>query len=188
MSPWIKECKFYLALDEKLDGRYYQWQKSLETTHNVSSLSKNGANTFPKNASFLLSIAPIRIGTIFMSFLSSLHKDHTLNKFSINRPLKYLPNIWKMHFYAMFILVCIDIHFAKVACGFELIDSYHNPKSHQFKSSHVWIVFYFSLSLSKGKGPSGVAYSLQIDNEHPSRYTWWDGPRMKTLLLISKDR
>lgn len=44
-----------------------------------------------------------------------------------------------------------------------------------------------SPAASNGRLPKGVAYSLHCERAHPSRYKLWEGPRMKTRLLLPCD-
>lgn len=66
--PWINHNETeYGEIGEKTD----QWQKSLETTQNVSSLFRKGARSSPYCASDRWSMAPTKTGTILMSCLTS---------------------------------------------------------------------------------------------------------------------
>lgn len=44
------------------------------------------------------------------------------------------------------------------------------------------------MSVSILRFPNGVAYSEQADRAHPLRYTWWEGPRINTVLILDASR
>jgi len=99
--------------DRKSRHRTHQWQKSLETTQNVSSLARNGAMTFPNRASVSRSIAPTRIGTMDISSLLG-RSTSNLDLGIASSPFKYLAYVRQVHFNAVLIFVGLYIHVAKI--------------------------------------------------------------------------
>lgn len=157
-------CMNQVEAQQKKIGGSNQWQKSLDTTQNVSSRARYGAKSDPNVASSRCDKVPTTIGTIIMSCLSSAVNNPPLFQNKHFVPSKYFPNIWQMHLHAVLRLIIVEREEVELSRRPQFIDGWI-----VLLSDHRRWTYICSLSRSNGNFPIGVSYSLQVERAHPSR-------------------